>query len=97
MDGTNFNQRAVDLYERAEKAIKGSFFGNFMRGKQDRSDEAKELYLQAANCYKLSSDFEKALMCYEKCIACEESEADAAAHYREAAQCIKEHDSDKYV
>lgn len=36
-------------------------------------------------------------MCYEKCIECEENESDAATHYREAAICIREHDSDKYV
>ena len=68
-----------------------------MRGKQDRNDEAKELYLQAANCYKLSQDFEKAIHCYEECIRCEESDVDSAPHYREAALCIKEKDQDKYV
>jgi tetratricopeptide (TPR) repeat protein len=97
MDGTNFNKRAKDLFDKAEKTVKGSFFGNLMRGKQDRADDAKDLYLQAANCYKLSNDFQNALMCYEKCIESEESEADAASHYREAALCIKEHDTDKYV
>ena len=45
MDGSNFNQRANDLFERAEKTMRGSFFGNFMRGKQDRADDAKDLYL----------------------------------------------------
>lgn len=68
-----------------------------MRGKQDRADEAKELYLQAANCYKLSQDFDAAILCYEECIKCEESDVDAAPHYREAANCIKEKDQDKYV
>jgi tetratricopeptide (TPR) repeat protein len=85
MNGTNFNQRANELYERAEKTMKGSFFGNFMRGRQDRADDSKELYLQAANCYKLSNDFNRALHCYEKCIECEENDADQAVHYREAA------------
>lgn len=68
-----------------------------MRGKQDRNDEAKDLYLQAANCYKLSGAFDKAIHCYEECIKCEESDVDAAPHYREAAICIKENDQDKYV
>lgn len=71
--------------------------GNLWRGKADRADEAKDLYLQAANCYKLSNDFKSALKCYEMAIQCEENEADAAPHYREAASCVKEHDSDKYV
>lgn len=38
-----------------------------------------------------------ALVCYEKCIECEQNEADAAPHYREAAIVVKEVDSEKYV
>jgi len=38
-----------------------------------------------------------ALKCYEKCIECEENEIDGATHYREAAICIKESDTDKYL
>lgn len=57
MDST-FITKAKELEARAEKTMKGSFFGNLMKGKQDRADEAKDLYLQAANCYKLSQDFE---------------------------------------
>lgn len=41
-------------------------------------DEAKELYGQAANCYKLCSNWEKAIDCYKKCIECEENENDVA-------------------
>ena len=97
MNGSNFTKKAEDLYAKAEKMYKGSFFGNLMKGQQDRADDAKDLYLQAANCFKLSGDFENALKCYEKCIACEENESDSAPHYREAANCIKETDTDKYV
>lgn len=32
-----------------------------------------------------------------KCVECEEDEADAAPHYREAANCMKEKDQDQYV
>lgn len=97
MDGTNFGQRAHDLIEKANKTLKGSFFGNFTRSKQDRADEAKDLYLQAANCFKLTGDWKNALSAYEHAIKCEESEADAAPHFREAANVVKEHDSDKYL
>lgn len=38
-----------------------------------------------------------ALKCYEKCIECEESEQQAAGHYKEAANCVKSSDTDKYV
>jgi hypothetical protein len=44
MEGSNFKVKGKELMARAEKVLKGSFFGNFMRGKQDRADEAKDLY-----------------------------------------------------
>ena len=53
MESTDFKSKAIELEKRAAKTQKGSFFGNMMKGKQDRADDAKELYLQAANCYKL--------------------------------------------
>lgn len=45
MDNADFKAKAVELEKRASKTKKGSFFGNFMKGKGDRADEAKELYL----------------------------------------------------
>ena len=68
-----------------------------MRGKQDRADEAKDLFVQAANCFKLAKDFDQAVACYQRCIECEESENDCAPHYKDAANCVKESDLDKYV
>lgn len=62
----------------AEKKLKGGFFSNFMNSKTDRMDEAKELYGQAANCFKLSNNFDKAIECYHKCIECEENSIDSA-------------------
>jgi len=41
-----------------------------MSSKEDRVDEAKELFQQAANCYKLSKDFEKAVAALLRCIEC---------------------------
>ena len=64
-----------------------------MRGKQDRADEAKDLYLQAANCFKLSQDLQNAVLSFEKAIKCEENEVDAAPHFREAANCVKSTDT----
>jgi len=40
---------------------------------------------------------DKAIGCYEKAIKCEESDADAATHYKEIAICAKELDADKYT
>ena len=68
-----------------------------MKGKQDRNDDAKDLYAKAANCYKLAQDYNSALECYMECIRCEEDEADCAPYYRDAANCVKETDIDKYV
>jgi hypothetical protein len=48
----------------------GGFFKNLMSSKEDRVDEAKELFQQAANCYKLSKDFEKAVAAFLRCIEC---------------------------
>jgi len=44
----------VELEAKGDKMLKGSFFGNLMKGKADRADEAKEHYVKAAHCYKLS-------------------------------------------
>jgi tetratricopeptide (TPR) repeat protein len=97
MDGINFNDRANQLYDRAQKTLKGSFFSNLSKGKQDRADEAKDLFVQAANCYKLTDNKEAAIRSLMMCIDCEENEIDAAPHYREAASCCQDSDVEKYV
>lgn len=40
---------------------------------------------------------ESALRCYIECIKCEESEQDAAPHYRACAECVKDSDMDEYL
>ena len=45
MESSTFSVKAVQLQQKAEKIQKGSFFGNLMKGRQDRNDDAKELYL----------------------------------------------------
>lgn len=96
MEGSVFRQKAVDFENQAEKVLKGSFFGNLSRSKQDRKDEAKDIFKQAANSYKLCKDYDSAVRCFQKCISCEENETDTAEFYREAAACIKETDIDQY-
>jgi len=44
MDKTNFNSKAYDLRTKAEKALKGSFWKNLSSSKQDRKEEAMDLY-----------------------------------------------------
>jgi hypothetical protein len=44
MESNSFNIKGIDFEKKGDKTLKGSFFGNLMKGKSDRSDEAKELY-----------------------------------------------------
>ena len=42
--GVNFVVKAAELRGKADAVLKGGFFSNFFNGKQDRKDEAKDLY-----------------------------------------------------
>jgi len=89
---TNFSAKGDELYAKAEKKLKGgggiigSLFG---QSKADRQDEAKELFQQAANCYKMSKNWERAVDSYMRCAQCEPEEADGATYLLEAAHCLK--------
>ena len=65
--------------------------------KSDRKDDAKELYSQAANCYKHARDTDQALVMYMRCIECEEDDGFKAGYYKEAAMCVKATDTQKYL
>jgi len=54
MENNNFLTKAKDLVAKGEKTQKGSFFGNLSSSKADRNDDAKDLFVQAANCYLLA-------------------------------------------
>ena len=69
--GVNFIVKAAELRSKADAALKGGFFSNMFSAKQDRKDDAKELYQQAANCYKHARQPEQAVEMYMKCIECE--------------------------
>ena len=56
VQSSNFSAKGQEFRLKAESTIKGSFFGNLMKGKAERLDEAKEYYQQAANCYKHAQD-----------------------------------------
>jgi hypothetical protein len=68
-----------------------------MTSKQDRDQEAKELYQQASNCYKTANDRDSAVECLMLCIDCETQDSIKADHLSEAAKIIKTVNSDKYV
>ena len=40
----SFATRALDLQSKAESTLKGGFFSNLFGNKQDRADEAKDLF-----------------------------------------------------
>lgn len=42
--GSNFLAKAAELKIKGDQALKGSFFGNMFGAKQDRKDDAKDLY-----------------------------------------------------
>jgi len=41
---TGFIRRGDEFRQQAAAKLKGSFFGNMMQGKEERKDQAKELY-----------------------------------------------------
>ena len=97
LGGANFIVKASELRTKADQTMKGGFFSNMFSAKQDRLDEAKDLYSQAANCYKHAKDPDQAVQMYMKCIECESDDGFKANYYKEAALCMKKDDSQKYV
>ena len=77
----------------------GGFFKNLTMSKQDRMDDAKELFQQAANCYKLTKNWERAVQANMRCIECTEPDNDSeqAGYYLEAAHCIKNVSTNKFL
>lgn len=68
-----------------------------MSGKAERQDQAKELYQQAANCYKAGRDIEQAVECIMLCLDCEQDPLFQANYLRDAANLIKGTNSDRYL
>ena len=99
VDASNpaFTKQGDDFRKKGDSARKGSFFGNLMTGKEDRDNEAKELYKQASNCYKAGNDKESAVECLLLCLECEPENLFKASFLSDAAKIIKSVNSDKYV
>jgi alpha-soluble NSF attachment protein len=70
-----------------------------MQSKTDRMDEARELFQQAANCYKLSKQWENAVAALMRCVECTppEDDRETGGFYQEAANCIKNVNTNKYL
>lgn len=110
VEGTNFNKKADDLVAQAEKKLKGNspillcsylggFFKNLMQAKADRMDEAKELFQQAANCYKLTKNWEAAVQSLQRCVECtpEGEDRDLGGIYHEMANCVKNTSASQFI
>jgi tetratricopeptide (TPR) repeat protein len=72
-------------------------FGNLLKGKSERMDEAKEYYQQAANCFKHAQDPTTAVEMYLKCIECESENSFKANLYRDAAAVCKSTNTEQYI
>ena len=87
----------------AEKKMSGGgagFLGKLFGGKskEERLDEAKELFEKAANSYKLGDDFFNAGVCLDKCAEIEKLTDGQPTYYiQEALGCYKKSDPDKYA
>jgi lipopolysaccharide biosynthesis regulator YciM len=62
-------------------------------------DEAKELYQQAANCYKLGKNWDAAVTCLQKCVDCtpEGEDRELGGIYHEMANNIKNVSTNKFL
>ena len=52
----DYSKRAREAYAQGEKKLKPGLFGRLMGNKEDRLDEATDLFKQAANFYRLAKD-----------------------------------------
>jgi alpha-soluble NSF attachment protein len=61
-------------------------------------DDAKDLFQQAANCYKLSKNWDLAVNSNMRCVECAPDEdGEQAGYYLEAAHCIKNVNTNKFL
>ena len=86
----SYGQQGEDYIKQAEKKLKGGFFKNMFSNKADRLDEARELFEQAANSFKLAKMFERSCDAYLRAAKCEEdSKGDPSNYYMDAAHAQK--------
>jgi alpha-soluble NSF attachment protein len=70
----------------------------FGKSKEEKLEDAWDLYEKAANNYKLGDDFLNAGHCYEKCAEIERLTDGVASNYmQESLSCYKKADPGKYA
>ena len=63
---------ASDLYKEAERKLSGFAFGDLFGGKSFRYHEAGELFMKAANLWRVEGEKEKCIESYERAAFCYE-------------------------
>jgi len=91
-----FAKQGQEFKDKADKTLSGSFFSNLFGSKDDRKSDAKDLYLKAANCFKLAEDKYQAVDMYLKCVEMEENPSQKGNHFKEAAGQFQGLDTQKY-
>ena len=83
-------QRAVDLFKKAEKKYSSKSFFSF--NSNAKYEEAGDLYTQSGNSFKVAQKFQQAGEAYEKAADCHlklKSLLDASSSLTDAAGCYK--------
>ncbi|OMJ95734.1 hypothetical protein SteCoe_804 [Stentor coeruleus] len=83
----NYSKRAKEAFAQGEKKLKPGVFGKMFSNKDDRMDEASELFKQAANFYRLAKDFQNSSAAFVKCAECKPEEA--ANYFSEAGNVLR--------
>lgn len=90
-------QKGMQLMAEAEKKLTGSkgFFSSLLGGGSNRTEEAIDLYLQAANKFKMAKKWSAAGNAFKEAATLHQkngSRLDSATNFYEAANCYKKTD-----
>ncbi|TPP58552.1 N-ethylmaleimide sensitive fusion protein attachment protein alpha [Fasciola gigantica] len=92
-------KEARDYIAQAQKKTKGGMF-SFMSGNSDRAQEMINLYVKAANCFKMAHNWQEAGDAFLEAARIslqEKSKHDAASHYVDASTVFKKIDPQKSI
>jgi len=94
----NFAAEALKHKADAEKKLKGGgFFSKMFGDKEQRLEDARDLFEKAANAFKMADRMAEAGECYEECVKIEEKLDGMPANFtKEALDCYKRGNPEKY-
>jgi alpha-soluble NSF attachment protein len=88
--------KAADMMVQAEKKVKGGVFGGIFGNAQMRLEEGAEMYVRAANLYKLAKNHVEAANAFQLAAECQlkaENKHEAAAAFVNGAKVLQKHDA----